>query len=82
MECIINLFADDTLGQQRINNVASFEIVNRDIQGLTSFNVQLLVKLNATKTDEKKKLPKSSKFNLKRGNHKGVTKSYPPWNNY
>ena len=51
MECIINLFADDTSVQQRINNVASFEIVNRDLQRLTSYGAQWLVKFNATKTD-------------------------------
>ena len=47
MECIINLFADDTSAQQRINNVASFEISSR----LTSYGVQWLVKLNANKTN-------------------------------
>ena len=51
MECIINLFADDTSVRQRINNVASFEIVNRDLQRLTSYGAQCLVKFNATKTD-------------------------------
>ena len=51
MECIINLFADDTAVQQRINTVASFEIVNRDLQRLTSYGAKWLVTFNATKTD-------------------------------
>ena len=49
MECTVNLFADDTSVQQRINNANSFDIVNRDLQRLTSYGVQWLVKYNATK---------------------------------
>ena len=51
MECTVNLFADDTSVQQRINNANSFDIVNRDLQRLTSYGVHWLVKFNATKTD-------------------------------
>ena len=51
MECIVNLFADDTSVQQRINNAASFAIINRDLQRLTSYGVQWLVKFSASKTD-------------------------------
>ena len=51
MECIINLFADDTAVQQRINTVASFEIVNRDLQRLRSYGAEWQVTFNATKTD-------------------------------
>ena len=51
MECTINLFADDTSVQKRIDNAASFDIVNRDLQRLTSYGAQWLVKFNAVKTD-------------------------------
>ena len=51
MECIINLFADDTSVQKRIDNAASFDIVNRDLQRLMSYGAQWLVKFNAVKTD-------------------------------
>ena len=51
MECIINLFADDTSVQKRIDNAASFDIVNRNLQRLTSYGAQWLVKFNAVKTD-------------------------------
>ena len=37
MECTVNLFADDTSVQQRINNANSFDIVTRDLQRLTSY---------------------------------------------
>ena len=51
MECTVNLFADDTSVQQRINNANSFDIVNRDLQRLTSYGLQWLMRLYATKTD-------------------------------
>ena len=64
MECTINLFADDTSVQQRINDITSFDIVNRDLQRLTIYGAQWLVKFNAVKTDymiitKKTKSPKS-----------------------
>ena len=51
MECTVNLFADDTSVQQRINNANSFDIINRDLQRLPSYGIHWLVKFNATKTD-------------------------------
>ena len=48
---VIVLLGDFKSVQQRINNVASFEIVNRDLQRLTSYGAQWLVKFNATKTN-------------------------------
>ena len=43
MGYIINLFADDTLVQQRILIAASFEIIIKDIKGLTAYGVQKIV---------------------------------------
>ena len=51
MECLVNLFADDTSVQQRIIDITSFDKVNRDLQRLTGFGKQWLIILNAIKTE-------------------------------
>ena len=49
MECLVNLFADDTSFQQRIIDITSFDKVNRDLQRLTGFGKQWLMIFNALK---------------------------------
>ena len=51
MECLVNLFADDTSVQQRIIDITSFDKVNRDLQRLTGFGKQWLIIFNAIKTE-------------------------------
>ena len=40
MECIVNLFADDTSVQQKIIDITSFDAVNRDLSRLSRFGKQ------------------------------------------
>ena len=47
MECLVNLFADNTSVQQRIIDITSFDKVNRDLQRLTGFGKQWLIIFNA-----------------------------------
>ena len=51
MECLVNLFADDTSVQQRIIDITSFDKVNRDLQRLTCFGKQWLIIFKAIKTE-------------------------------
>ena len=51
MECLVNLFADDTSVQQRIIDITSCDKVNRDLQRLTGFGKQWLIFFNAIKTE-------------------------------
>ena len=51
MECIVNLFADDTSVQQTIIDITSFDAVNRDLLRLSKFGNQWLIIFNAIKTE-------------------------------
>ena len=51
MECIVNLFADDTSVQQKIIDITSFDAVNRDLLRLSRFGKQWLIIFNAIKTE-------------------------------
>ena len=45
MECIVNLFADDTSVQQKIIDITSFDAVNRDLSRLENNGKSYLMQL-------------------------------------
>ena len=51
MECLINLFADDTSVQQQITDITTFYKVNRDLQRVTVLGEQWLIEFKAIKTE-------------------------------
>ena len=86
MECIINLFADDISVQQKINDITSFDIVNRDLLRLIIYGAQWLVKFNAVKTDymiitKKRNRPNHPDLILNGEKTSESQKSYTSWSN-
>ena len=51
IQCNINIFADDTSVQQSINDITTFEKVNRDLQRLTVFGKQWFILFKELKTE-------------------------------
>ena len=51
MECTMNLFVDDTSIQQKLTDLTSFSPTKRDLERLSKYGNNWLLKFNATKTE-------------------------------
>ena len=60
MECLINLFADDTSVQQQITDITTFFKENRDLQRVTVLGEQWLIEFKAIKTECRENEPNPS----------------------
>ena len=51
LQCNVNLFADDTSIQKRLDNYEAFKVINDDLLKLSLYGSQSLISFNALKTE-------------------------------